>query len=1046
MIDCLTGEISVIDMIAHETDTVLGFFASVVIWTLHTSGFKLDILWASDMTKHKEAVVNYTDCLGDDNVVLSYFSYLRKAEKCLLEASKHGLNRPLQTNSILSSINLDTRAIAHGYILITITQSSLLFIHSPKTAHTTRFDYFEIPIKYVLRVTQALQEQHTGRVLSLSLDLDSLATVSKNGQSQMMEGQTLILQSNENLGDLRKAMEVVSEREISEMKANSIRRASSITVSLDPADMVLRKSKRLAEARLRKANEDLSENVLPEIVSPASGTPDQDTKMYSEPSAMLTGGQRKASSIQIGTDGLLQQPSDSQRPKTLLSSRRSRIELTDTQESLIFHSHRFTKKVYTLQSKEPVDWEEDLRPSDEVDEPGSRQRDGTAAVASPAPEDKQMLDVTTSTSRKRKNRTVSSFTRKRQKPAGRTDRKTKGEGPRRLGKSSTDSTALIPGFGETTTTNQGHSLQGNYDTLLETGAPIPRECPAYDSSLNDTSRKDCSHLLHTTKDTHALRATSPFSENKNGDRESSDPDVYHNINLPSAVEGEVQGKGRGRNVGEKLTAAFNLDTMPEQDACYTRNLETPFVYKLCKADIIQTAAAPEHPVGRLCDNMIPSIPDTTRSGYEGSHLLKYVPTGLKVNRISLKVPEKMEQKENDEGSQKSTASLDGNENITSRCQDTEPLLEEAGTTTIIPLNNSSRCQSGEPSCKNSSASQVEGNYNIPATATREAESYSHSGDEDDVNTDPLAIYPISEAFKPRNAGIKPPREDVQEALHDIAELPRATPKTTIVDKDGSPRLLFREEDKHAVFDDIVHRTRHNWYLNRKEKEISLEPTSEGSGYQGSMEEDSAEGPIDLDQEVFGSSKVYPKSSLTSQAHDIEDDTRAFLNRSLHWREAAPASLGYPRASGQRVGQTSFQKLASVDPQLGTTVAPSAHIKRDTRQGFPNEAIQKPQVKAQSMLLGSGELLKRELENERYTVNEALETYRQQCHSVLDKLFAAQEERIRLCTQQMDAIQHHHADICKELIHRLELKERCAQNRESPDQTSSSRKRKRQHED
>lgn len=61
----------------------------------------------------------------------------------------------------------------------------------------------------------------------------------------------------------------------------------------------------------------------------------------------------------------------------------------------------------------------------------------------------------------------------------------------------------------------------------------------------------------------------------------------------------------------------------------------------------------------------------------------------------------------------------------------------------------------------------------------------------------------------------------------------------------------------------------------------------------------------------------------------------------------------------------------------------------------------------------------QLEDERKSINQVLEGYHQQCHLVLEELFKAQEERIKLCEQQMESIQNHHANICQELIDRLE---------------------------
>ncbi|KAL3435535.1 hypothetical protein BDV09DRAFT_184932 [Aspergillus tetrazonus] len=75
------------------------------------------------------------------------------------------------------------------------------------------------------------------------------------------------------------------------------------------------------------------------------------------------------------------------------------------------------------------------------------------------------------------------------------------------------------------------------------------------------------------------------------------------------------------------------------------------------------------------------------------------------------------------------------------------------------------------------------------------------------------------------------------------------------------------------------------------------------------------------------------------------------------------------------------------------------------------------------LRNNNEYLFRQIESEKATINEVLNGYREQCHSVLDQLFKAQIERTRLCKQQIDSIKQQHADVCQELIRRLKENER-----------------------
>ncbi|PYI30634.1 hypothetical protein BP00DRAFT_447306 [Aspergillus indologenus CBS 114.80] len=83
-------------------------------------------------------------------------------------------------------------------------------------------------------------------------------------------------------------------------------------------------------------------------------------------------------------------------------------------------------------------------------------------------------------------------------------------------------------------------------------------------------------------------------------------------------------------------------------------------------------------------------------------------------------------------------------------------------------------------------------------------------------------------------------------------------------------------------------------------------------------------------------------------------------------------------------------------------------------------IQKTAV--QKMLLETSESLNRHIESENTTISEVFESFRKNCHDMLDQLSEAQEARIRLCQQQMEGIRKHHSKICEELVHRMERDE------------------------
>lgn len=93
------------------------------------------------------------------------------------------------------------------------------------------------------------------------------------------------------------------------------------------------------------------------------------------------------------------------------TNRNDRLNLPDTQESLLFpRSRRSNKKVYTSNSKAAVDWEEDLRPTEDDEEPETNiPRDiEVTSVSSPVPGDTSIFHKSFTTKPKRKARVTPS--------------------------------------------------------------------------------------------------------------------------------------------------------------------------------------------------------------------------------------------------------------------------------------------------------------------------------------------------------------------------------------------------------------------------------------------------------------------------------------------------------------------------------------------------------------------------------------------------------------------------------------------------------------
>ena len=68
----------------------------------------------------------------------------------------------------------------------------------------------------------------------------------------------------------------------------------------------------------------------------------------------------------------------------------------------------------------------------------------------------------------------------------------------------------------------------------------------------------------------------------------------------------------------------------------------------------------------------------------------------------------------------------------------------------------------------------------------------------------------------------------------------------------------------------------------------------------------------------------------------------------------------------------------------------------------------------------------QLAAERATISRVLTIYREGCGRILDDLFQAQEARMQLYRQQMQAVKEQHAEICDDLVRGLQELDRRVQ--------------------
>ncbi|KAJ5761022.1 hypothetical protein N7520_008178 [Penicillium odoratum] len=111
------------------------------------------------------------------------------------------------------------------------------------------------------------------------------------------------------------------------------------------------------------------------------------------------------------------------------------------------------------------------------------------------------------------------------------------------------------------------------------------------------------------------------------------------------------------------------------------------------------------------------------------------------------------------------------------------------------------------------------------------------------------------------------------------------------------------------------------------------------------------------------------------------------------------------------------------------MAPEAHQLSQSNDSNPQDwisALQSAQKSAHDLLLETNQASQIECEGASYqltaeqeTIRQVLQIYRQGCNCILDDLFHAQQVRVGLYQQQMKAVKEQHRQICQELVEGLQ---------------------------
>ncbi|GAB1191880.1 hypothetical protein APSETT444_001064 [Aspergillus pseudonomiae] len=523
------------------------------------------------------------------------------------------------------------------------------------------------------------------------------------------------------------------------------------------------------------------------------------------------------------------------KPCTLSFNNRDKPRLSNTQESLIFHPQRAYRKVYATHRKEPVDWDEDLRPSGESELGKGKE---STPVFSPASGERSAFDKRPSSGQKVIREASSSAGKRQRPPARSTGSAIKGtnsiSGPTSYDMMVNNATE-VPRYKGGLKTFEGIDIRTeDHSSSSDSEDLVSGKCATDDSTSIEASAKGVT-LLEIEE--HRQRASEPTPALHSGDNNADDTHSYVTDSKdsgPSQAPPKPQllgakHLGRGQGIGGKLAAAFQLEEISSQwnrshshghDASPDRksqsNPETAMSSIQSMEEVPRNKLLVESNLARTCEDndgdcVISRSSDTDRSlnrfmdqkrpnEVQETNQNKCQGIVREVEMISASI-ETVATELLDDGKWSAT-------NLTQSRRHAQP---RHGDALISQSDHSSRSCIGND----------EPGPGFESSGITRAATSKHSG--------PVSAKPLL-------------RHDSQQVQDHTAEHQRMTPRKSIVDINGSPRLLSHMENKIIISDGTVHRESQSRQLTQDEKQVPARSIDDESGYDGGIEESFVEVP------------------------------------------------------------------------------------------------------------------------------------------------------------------------------------------------------------
>ncbi|EAW23544.1 uncharacterized protein NFIA_022550 [Aspergillus fischeri NRRL 181] len=751
-----------------------------------------------------------------------------------------------------------------------------------------------------------------------------------------------------------------------------------------------------------------------------------------------------------------------QQKRGLTSSKRARGQKPDTQESLIFPMRHSTRKIYT-HVRTSVDWDEDLRPSDEPEQLESQKSIDGTSISSPFPGEKSIFDRASSkgTKRKSKGKTSSCKRRKTSRKVGLDNIK----GQHEIEESSLaqeskpegtlDATHMpeVNAESETSKGSRTKADRASMDKSVEGGPPRQLESLTDEAPENalvavtevsgveqsiaflmDQAQEiGCPLIFESSRDAgdqHASQTSNPQIQMPSSDREG---DI---ISYPDFKECELGG--RGTVVGEKLASAFHhgctfyLQGGEKEDDSTICDGDTGSVDKEDDESHAMSASALQHSDSETRAVKVQPQEAIVSRTNRTTHLSSDAERAVAEEQTSQEYPGSIQQISSTRLTSRKSRAAQTEKDNASRKKKAQTKLSAVDSSEKESRADELECQSQEICGLGQSEP---GLYALKKAGLGNGRAQTSTGARERVTSGYHSLKLIRQIQKPEEGHSSDSRSP--KILSRVKTIPRLTPRKAIVDNNGSPRLVSRhiagsQCSNHANLDF----TQGSGELMLVGMNLISQGFSE-SGYEADFDEQPDEFPLETPEISSFRTKMdahrdkyVPRDCETATHKEVSENPvtgcreglvvsklvtasgKEFTMRlSTKPPKKSPRRLDRSNAEGDGATQLSSKEEGCFIDSSWNPTETSPSSEELPGQADLASSLQSLHESARDMLLITNE--------ERAAINTFLNSYRQQYNRVLDQLVKRQEERIKLCKQHMKAIKSHHSALCQELIHRLQ---------------------------